>query len=76
MCKETEPSFNRFARRNPNISFVKIPFTKDNAKIHEILNVKAVPYGQIYQRARLVHEMNLTKKDWALFEDSVHSLLM
>lgn len=76
MCKGTEPSFNRFARRNPHISFVNIPFTKNNAQLHESLNVKSVPYGHIYQRAELVDEMNLSTKNWSVFEKSVNSILV
>ena len=70
-CKRTEPSFNRFVRRNPNIAFVNIPFTKNNADLHMALNVSAVPYGQIYISSKLVDEMSLTMKNWSHFEKSV-----
>merc|ERR1711976_197054 len=76
MCKRTEPSFNRFARRNPNISFVNIPYNQRNSKLHESLNVSSVPYGHIYHSAKLVDEMSLSSKNWSSFEHSVNNLIV
>jgi thiol-disulfide isomerase/thioredoxin len=70
-CKRAEPTFFRFARRNPSITFINIPFTKTNTDLHRALNVSVVPYGQIYSSTELVEEMKLTSKNWFNFEETM-----
>lgn len=70
-CKQTEPSFVRFARRNPNIVFMNIPFNKRDNKLFEELHVNAVPYSHVYQSGELVEEMRLTSKHFSKFEATV-----
>lgn len=68
-CKKTQPFFFRFARRNPDITFINIPYTQDNWTLHEALNVSSVPFGHIYHSTKLVEEMNLN--DWSIFERTI-----
>ncbi len=70
-CKQTEPSFLRFARRNPNIVFINIPFNKKDDLIFQELQVNAVPYGHVYHLGELIGEMRLTPKHFSDFEKTV-----
>jgi thiol-disulfide isomerase/thioredoxin len=68
-CRKTEPFFFRFARRNPNITFLNIPFTQTNSNLHQALNVSSVPFGHIYHSTQLVEEMKMN--NWSMFEETV-----
>lgn len=70
-CQRTEPFFSRFARRNPEIAFVNIPYTQENCELHKVLNVTAVPSGQIYSSGELVENLKLSTKGWSAFENTV-----
>jgi len=75
-CQAITPRFNRLARRNPKVSFLDIPITKDNKDLSEANGVIAVPYAHIYApNMGLVDEMRIGKMYWDDFEDSFDSYI-
>lgn len=75
-CQAITPRFNRLARRNPKVSFLDIPITKDNKDLAEANGVVAVPYAHIYApNMGLVDEMRIGKMYWDDFEDSFDSYI-
>lgn len=75
-CQAITPRFNRLARRNPKVSFLDIPITKDNKDLAEANGVIAVPYAHIYApNMGLVDEMRIGKMYWDDFEDSFYSYI-
>jgi hypothetical protein len=47
----------------PNITFLEVPVTNENANLHQGLEVPSLPYGHIYYpEAGLVEELKISKK--------------
>jgi thiol-disulfide isomerase/thioredoxin len=55
-------------QRQPNVKFVEVPLTPENAVLHQGLGVPSLPYGHIYHpEAGLVEERSLNKKRFGDF---------
>lgn len=70
-CKAVQQPFRKLCRTTPQVKFVEVPLTKENAFLHEGLGIPSLPYGHIYHpTAGLVEErkINLKKKEFATFE--------
>jgi hypothetical protein len=62
------------ATKYPNVVFVDVPVTNDNANLHQGLGVPSLPFGHIYHpSAGLVEELKLTRKFFPEYEQSLHS---
>lgn len=62
-CKAVQPSFYRMASLYPQITFLDVPVTNENANLHQGLEVPSLPYGHIYYpHAGLVEELKISKK--------------
>lgn len=47
----------------PQITFVEVPVTNENANLHQGLEVPSLPYGHVYYpEAGLVEELKISKK--------------
>jgi hypothetical protein len=58
----------------PDVKFVDVPVTNDNANLHQGLGVPSLPFGHIYHpSAGLVEELKLTRKFFPEYETSLHS---
>lgn len=63
-CKRVEPLMHSFARRNPDIQFIDVAYTKDrsNRNLVHSLGVPSFPYFHLYHPASLglleEHSMN------------------
>jgi hypothetical protein len=61
-------------RYTPDVKFVDVPVTNDNANLHQGLGVPSLPFGHIYHpSAGLVEELKLTRKFFPVYEQSLHS---
>jgi len=69
-CKAMKPDFYKLAKElSPDVVFVEVPLTKDNAYLHQGLGVPTVPYGHIYHpEAGLVEEQSISKKNFRRFK--------
>ena len=73
MCKAIQPFWYKLARSlNPEVKFVEVPCTADNAKLHQALGIPSLPYGHIYYPQQggsclLVEEASLNKKRFLFF---------
>uniref|UniRef100_A0A7R9VUF0 Thioredoxin domain-containing protein n=1 Tax=Pseudictyota dubia TaxID=2749911 RepID=A0A7R9VUF0_9STRA len=65
-CRAAAPFFRKMAGDfSPDVKFVELPLTKDNAYLHEGLGVPSVPFAHIYHPdVGLVEEMKMNKKDF------------
>lgn len=62
-CKATGPGYFALAKHHPEMKFLKVPVTKDNATLHQGLGVPKVPYVHLYHpNGLLVEEQKLTRK--------------
>jgi hypothetical protein len=62
------------ATKYPDVVFVDVPVTNDNANLHQGLGVPSLPFGHIYHpSAGLVEELKLTRKFFPDYEQSLHS---
>lgn len=62
-CKAVQPSFYRMASLYPQITFLDVPVTNENANLHQGLEVPSLPFGHIYYPdAGLVEELKISKK--------------
>jgi len=62
-CKAVQPAFYRMASLYPQITFLEVPVTNDNANLHQGLDVPSLPYGHIYHpNAGLVEELKISRK--------------
>ncbi|KAL7430697.1 hypothetical protein ACHAXH_004417 [Discostella pseudostelligera] len=62
-CKAIQPSYHRLATLYPNMIFLEVPVTNDNANLHQGLEVPSLPYGHIYHpTSGLVEEMKISRK--------------
>lgn len=69
-CKAVEPMYRRLARKNPQVSFVDIPISKENEELRDVLNIVSVPFGHIYHpTAGLMEELQMGKRFWNDFQD-------
>jgi len=67
-CKAIAPSFYRLAYQYPNVIFVDVPVTPENANLHQGLAVPSLPYGHIYHpTGKLVEELKISKKHFVNF---------
>ena len=67
-CKAIAPSFYRLASTFPNVIFVDVPVTPDNANLHQGLGVPSLPYSHIYHpTGRLVEELKISRKHFPFF---------
>jgi len=73
-CKAIGPSFYRLANTYPNISFVEVPVTQDNANLHQGLGVTTLPFGHIYHPdVGLAEELRISKKHFPRFDAILQS---
>mmetsp|Transcript_26264 Transcript_26264/g.53247 ORF Transcript_26264/g.53247 Transcript_26264/m.53247 type:complete len:337 (-) Transcript_26264:422-1432(-) len=62
-CKAIQPLYYRMAAHYPELLFLEVPVTNQNANLHQGLGVPSLPYGHIYYpEAGLVEEMKISKK--------------
>lgn len=67
-CKAIAPAFYRLAITYPNILFMDVPVTPENANLHQGLGVTTLPFGHIYHpTGGLVEETKISKKHFARF---------
>lgn len=75
-CKAIAPSFYRLASQFPNVIFVDVPVTPENANLHQGLGVPSLPYGHIYHpTGRLVEEIKISKKYFPNFVKTMKSYI-
>lgn len=77
-CLAIAPSFNRLARRNPQVSFIEIPVTQANAEfVQDELHVSAIPQAHIHHPDIIgpVEELRISRKHWSGFESTFHNYL-
>ena len=68
-CKAVAPLYYHLANRHPDMVFVDVPVTEQNAALHQGLGVPSLPFGHIYHpQAGLVEELKLTRKHIAAFD--------
>ena len=68
-CQAAEKYFKRMCREYPDIKFVEVPVTKNNAYLHEGLGVTSFPFGHIYHpEAGLVEELKINKHVFGEFQ--------
>lgn len=73
-CKAIGPSFYRLASTHPNVKFVEVPVTQQNANLHQGLGVSSLPFGHIYHpEVGLAEELRISKKFFARFETILQS---
>lgn len=52
----------------PDVKFVDVPVTPDNANLHQGLGVPSLPYIHIYHpTGKLVEELKISRKHFAFF---------
>jgi thiol-disulfide isomerase/thioredoxin len=67
-CKAIAPAFYRLATMYPNVKFVDVPVTPENANLHQGLGVPSLPYSHIYHpTGKLVEELKISRKHFAFF---------
>jgi len=77
-CLAIAPSYNRLARRNPQVSFIEIPVTQANAEfVRDELHVSAIPQAHIHHPDIIgpVEELRISRKHWSGFESTFHNYL-
>ena len=71
-CKATEGRFRRLASSKSLhgvVKFVEVPVTKDNAYLHQGLNIPSFPYSHIYHpNVGLVEELKINRNVFKNFE--------
>jgi len=73
-CQAVKPLFYRMANQFPNVVFVEVPVSNDNANLHQGLGVPSLPYGHIYHPTTgLVEESRLTKQHVSAFARTLQS---
>eukprot|EP00568_Trieres_chinensis_P013806 CAMPEP_0183296288 /NCGR_PEP_ID=MMETSP0160_2-20130417/3910_1 /TAXON_ID=2839 ORGANISM="Odontella Sinensis, Strain Grunow 1884" /NCGR_SAMPLE_ID=MMETSP0160_2 /ASSEMBLY_ACC=CAM_ASM_000250 /LENGTH=290 /DNA_ID=CAMNT_0025457889 /DNA_START=168 /DNA_END=1041 /DNA_ORIENTATION=- len=69
-CKAMAPLFYRLASLHPDVKFVDVPVSEQNANLHQGLGVPSLPFGHVYHPASgLVEEAKLN-------EDTLEDLQM
>lgn len=75
-CKAMSQSFKALAAKYPDIKFVEVPLTQDNAVLHQGLGVPSVPFGHLYHpEAGLVEEGSINRKRIGDFEHKLQTYL-
>ena len=76
-CKAMESHFYAFARRNPSINFIEVPYTKDRSNRLWVssLGIPSFPYAHVYHPASLglVEEHSINSKYWKDFTKVIES---
>ena len=76
-CKRMEPLMHQFAKRNPDIQFIDVPYTKDksNRQLVHSLGVPSFPYCHVYHPASLglLEEHSVNQKYWKDFSSIIES---
>jgi len=73
-CHAIQGQFYRAGRTYPDVKFVQVPVTADNAALHQGLGVATLPYGHIYHpTAGLVEELRINKRRWSDFDKILQS---
>jgi thiol-disulfide isomerase/thioredoxin len=67
-CKAVAPLFHRLTSEYPNVMFVDVPVTEQNANLHQGLGVPCLPFGHIYHpTSGLVEELKLSRKVFSTY---------
>jgi len=67
-CKAIKPKFYQLAQLHPEVSFVEVPVTEENADLHQGLGIPTLPFGHIYHPdAGLVEEMKIGRASFGKF---------
>ena len=62
-CRAVAPLFYHMANKFPNVKFVDVPVTEQNANLHQGLGVPSLPFGHIYHpHGGLVEEVRMSRK--------------
>lgn len=73
-CKAIAPSFYRLATIYPDLLFVDVPVTQENANLHQGLGVTSLPFSHIYHPSGgLVEELKISKKFFPHFARTLKS---
>jgi thiol-disulfide isomerase/thioredoxin len=68
-CKAIQASFRRLPKKYPNVKFVEVPLTQENAYLHKGLGIPSLPFAHVYHpEAGLLEERKLNKNVFADFE--------
>ena len=68
-CKAIEGKFRRLAKDYPEVKFVEVPVTKDNAMLHQALDIPSLPFAHIYEpTVGLVEERKINKNVFKEFK--------
>jgi len=68
-CKAVEGKFRRLSRDHPDVKFVEVPVTKENARLHQALQVPSLPFAHIYEPSvGLVEERKINKNVFGEFK--------
>lgn len=71
-CKAMAPLFYRLASLHPDVKFVDVPVSEQNANLHQGLGVPSLPFGHVYHPASgLVEEAKLNRRYFRRFADAV-----
>lgn len=71
-CRAIAPKYYRLANQYPQIKFVDVPVTTNNADLHQGLGVPSVPFGHIYHpQAGLVEELKMSRKYFNAFSEKL-----
>jgi thiol-disulfide isomerase/thioredoxin len=71
-CRAIEAPFRRLNKDFPNVKFVEVPLTKENAYLHKGLGVPSLPFAHLYDPSvGLVEERSLNKKVFGAFKTSL-----
>lgn len=69
-CKAVEGSFRRLQREFPDVKFVEVPVTKENAYLHRGLGVPSLPFAHLYDPSvGLVEERKINKNVFGEFKN-------
>lgn len=75
-CKAIAPSYYRLASKLPDVIFVDVPVTPENADLHQGLGVPSLPFGHIYHpTGRLVEELKISKKHFPFFAKTLKTYI-
>jgi thiol-disulfide isomerase/thioredoxin len=73
-CKTVQPLFYHMANKFPNVVFVDVPVTDQNANLHQGLGVTSLPFGHIYHpTGGLVEEVRMIRKNVPHFARKLQS---
>eukprot|EP00522_Entomoneis_paludosa_P016638 CAMPEP_0172454164 /NCGR_PEP_ID=MMETSP1065-20121228/11233_1 /TAXON_ID=265537 /ORGANISM="Amphiprora paludosa, Strain CCMP125" /LENGTH=223 /DNA_ID=CAMNT_0013206447 /DNA_START=146 /DNA_END=817 /DNA_ORIENTATION=- len=78
-CRAATPAFDALVERHQNchmLNWVEVPVTRDNAPLHQALQIPSVPYGHLYHpHVGLVEEVRLTRPHLPRFQKILQSYL-